>query len=136
MKRERLIQYRKAARMSQVALSMRVGCHQTQIGAIETGRRQPDEMTARRIASALGIPPGELREVFGEIRQSEGQAPRSAAVEIDGELYLPLREFMAHFVCSANDAYTYERDGMPVEEIGGVRMYPKNACHRWHAGEK
>ena len=53
---EGLRQWRKVRDITQVELAKRVGCSDTLIALIETGRRQPGIENARAIADVLGVP--------------------------------------------------------------------------------
>ena len=139
MKRDALIARRKAEWLSQASLAVRIGKTQNFVSAIERGLYQADVETAHVMAEALHIRAEEMGEMFGPLREKMRQGSpwkRPEIIEKEDEVFLPLREFMVHFVCGADDAERFEREGMPVEEIDGVKMYPKYACHRWYAGER
>ena len=53
---EGLRQWRKVRDITQIELAKRVGCSDTLIALIETGRRQPGIENARAIADVLGVP--------------------------------------------------------------------------------
>jgi hypothetical protein len=53
------------------------------------------------------------------------------------ETYLTRAEFIEQFVIAEECEVTrFERSGLPYEIINGVKVYPKNRCHRWFAGEE
>lgn len=55
-----LIRCRKAAGLSQEALSFRAGLHRTEIGMVERGARMVKVDTLVKLAGALGVTPGAL----------------------------------------------------------------------------
>ena len=57
---ENLVRARRAADISQEALSFEAGVHRTEIGMLERGVRVPLLDTAVKLASALGVPLDEL----------------------------------------------------------------------------
>ena len=46
--------------LTQATVAQRSGIHATEISRIEAGKRDPRVSTLIRLASALGVPPGEL----------------------------------------------------------------------------
>jgi transcriptional regulator with XRE-family HTH domain len=52
--------HRTAARISQEDLGQRATLHRTEIGLLERGERLPRIDTLFKLASALGVPPGQL----------------------------------------------------------------------------
>lgn len=52
--------HRTQARISQEDLGQRATLHRTEIGLLERGERLPRIDTLIKLASALGVPPGEL----------------------------------------------------------------------------
>ena len=52
--------YREARKLSRAALAKRAGLHQTYIGLLEKGERNPNLDTAKAIAEALGTSLGKM----------------------------------------------------------------------------
>ena len=51
---------RRRSRLTQFDLARRVGCSESQIAKIETGRAQPDAWLREAIARVIGIEPWEV----------------------------------------------------------------------------
>jgi transcriptional regulator with XRE-family HTH domain len=56
--------YRKQADLTQIELAHRVPCSDKTISAIETGRERPSEKLIIAIETALGVPPGALKDLY------------------------------------------------------------------------
>ena len=53
------------------------------------------------------------------------------------EVLLTRNEFINEFVVEGEEEIAHwVKKGMPRKKVGKVYMYPRNACHRWHAGEE
>ena len=73
-----LTRHRRGKRLSKEALAQASGLHQTYIGLIERGLRNPTLDTAHALANALGVPLSELIVQAERIHKVKTAIPRKS----------------------------------------------------------
>jgi transcriptional regulator with XRE-family HTH domain len=123
--REKLIMIRQQAGISQERMAAELNISLQYYQDIESHKRRPAPYVSRKIAKALGMTGARIDGFIDAVIFAE-----------DEDEYLTTSEFIQEFALpSETEAYRLTRAGMPSKIIDGKRMYPKERCHMWYAGE-